>query len=237
MYRYGQFCPIAAACEVFAERWTPLVLRELLSGSRRFNDLQRGLPLMSRTLLAQRLRELESAGLIERVPKPKGRGFEYHLSQAGDELGPIVMGLGEWGQRWVYTRVSKDDLDPRLLMWDMHRRIRAEALPARRVVVQFDFNGLPRATKRMNRWWLILDKPEVELCLRDPGYEVDLLVGADLFAMTRVWTGELAWPEAVRDRSIAVHGPASLARAFPGWLKLGVFAQARAASQLKSVRA
>lgn len=153
MYRYGQFCPIAAACEFFAEHWTPLVLRELLSGSRRFNDLQRGLPLMSRTLLTQRLRELERAGVVERVPKPTGRGFEYRLSRAGEELGPIIMQLGEWGQRWVYTRVSKDDLDAGLLMWDMRRRIHLETLPARRVVVQFEFSGLPRDSKGMARWW------------------------------------------------------------------------------------
>lgn len=224
MYRYGQFCPIAAACEVFAERWTPLVLRELLSGSRRFNELQRGLPLMSRTLLSQRLRELDSAGLLARVPKAAGRGFEYRLTPAGEALGPIIMQLGEWGQRWVYARVSRDDLDPGLLMWDMRRRIHREALPRRRVVVQFDFSGLPRGSRGMKHWWLVLDAPDVELCLQDPGAELDLLIHADLFAMTRIWTGELTWGDALRQQSIRLQGAASLARAFPGWLKLGVFA-------------
>lgn len=224
MYRYGQFCPIAAACEFFAERWTPLVLRELLAGSHRFNELQRGLPLMSRTLLAQRLRELESAGIVERVPKAKGRGFEYHLSPAGEALGPIIMQLGEWGQRWIYTRVSKDDLDPGLLMWDMRRRIHVDTLPPRRVVVQFVFDGLPRGSKGMKYWWLILEHDGAELCLQDPGHEVDLLVNADLFAMTQVWTGELALADALRQRSIELQGPSALAKAFPGWLKLGVFA-------------
>ncbi len=225
MYRYGQFCPIAAACEVFAERWTPLVLREMLAGSCRFNDLQRGLPLMSRTLLAQRLRELELAGLVARVPKRTGHGFEYRLSPAGEELGPIIMQLGEWGQRWVYTSVSKDDLDPGLLMWDMRRRINLEALPTQRVVVQFEFTGVPRGRKGMMRWWLVLNHPEAELCLQDPGYEVDLLLHADLFVMTRVWAGELRFADALRQGLISLQGPARLAKAFPGWLKLSVFAQ------------
>lgn len=230
MYRYGQFCPIAAACTFFAERWTPLVLRELLAGSHRFNDLQRGLPLMSRTLLSQRLRELEQAGIVDRRPKLKGRGFEYHLSEAGEALGPIVMQLGEWGQRWIYAQVSKEDLDPGLLMWDIRRRIRTDALPALPVVVQFNFEGLPRGSKGMKHWWLILESGDVELCLQDPGREVDLVVLADLYAMTRVWTGELALTDALRQRAIRLQGPAALARAFPGWLKLGVFAQHHAAA-------
>lgn len=225
MYRYGQFCPIAAACELFAERWTPLLLREMLAGSRRFNELQRGLPLMSRTLLAQRLRELETAGLVHRLPKTSGRGFEYHLSAAGEALGPIVMQLGEWGQRWIYAKVSEQDLDAGLLMWDMRRRIHVDRLPARRVVVQFCFSGVPRGQGGMRYWWLVLEDAEVELCLKDPGHEVDLLVHADLLTMTRIWTGELRFADALRQHAIRLQGAAGLARAFPGWLKLGVFAQ------------
>lgn len=231
MYRYGQFCPIAAACEIFAERWTPLVLREFLSGSRRFNELQRGVPLMSRTLLAQRLRELEAAGMIERIPKQDGRGFEYRLSRAGEELRPIILQLGEWGQRWVYTRVAKEDLDPGLLMWDMHRRINTEALPDRRVVVQFKYDGLPRGAKGMKHWWLVLEPGDVELCLKDPGYAIDLYVSADLYAMTQVWVGEQTLTDAVRRGSITLQGAASLVQAFPGWLKLGVFARTGAAPE------
>lgn len=225
MYRYGQFCPIAAACELFAERWTPLLLRELHAGSHRFNELQRGLPLISRTLLAQRLRELEGAGVVRRVPKPAGRGFEYHLTPAGEALGPIILQLGEWGQRWVYTKVARDDLDPGLLMWDMRRRIRVEALPPQRVVAQFVFDGLPRGTKGMKQWWLILDPTGIELCLQDPGHEIDLLIEADLYAMTQVWTGELSLAAALRTKAIRLQGPTGLVRAFPGWLKLGVFAK------------
>jgi DNA-binding HxlR family transcriptional regulator len=224
MYRYGQFCPIAAACELFAERWTPLVLREMLAGSCRFNELQRGVPLMSRTLLAQRLRELETAGLVERTPKPAGRGYEYRLTDAGRALQPIILQLGEWGQRWVYQRVAKDDLDPWLLMWDIHRRIHTDALPARRVVVQVEFSGVPRGQRAKKDWWLVFERPQVDLCLKDPGYEVDLFLRADLLAMTRVWVGEQPLRAATRSGAIALQGPPALVRAFPGWLKLGVFA-------------
>lgn len=225
MYRYGQFCPIAAACEVFAERWTPLVLRELLCGSRRFNELQRGVPTMSRTLLAQRLRELEHHGLVERVPKTHGRGFEYRLTRAGEALRPIVLQLGEWGRRWVYTRISKEDLDAGLLMWDMHRRIDLSALPPQRVVVQFDYRGVPRRDRGMKSWWMVLDRPDVELCLKDPGLPVDLRVDADLYAMTQVWVGEQTFLDAVRRGSIALQGRPALVRSFPSWLKFGVFAR------------
>lgn len=225
MYRYGQFCPIAAACEVFAERWTPLVLRELLAGSRRFNDLQRGVPLMSRTLLAQRLRELETAGIVERAPKAAGRGHEYRLTAAGLALQPIIMQLGEWGQRWVYKQVLKDDLDPWLLMWDMHRRIDTDALPARRVVLQVEFTGVPRGQRAKKDWWLVFERPQVELCLKDPGYEVDLYLRADLLAMTRVWVGEQRLGAAIRAGAVTLQGSPALVRAFPTWLKLGVFAR------------
>jgi DNA-binding HxlR family transcriptional regulator len=225
MHRYGQFCPIAIACEIVAERWTPLMLRDLALGRRCFNDLLRGLALISRTLLAQRLRRLESAGLLERRPKRRGRGCEYRLTPAGESVQPVVVQLGAWARRWIYPEVMKRDLDPGLLMWDLHRRLRTEALPPRRIVVQFDLRGLPRGAANMKRWWLVLEKPEVELCLTDPGYEVDLVVAADLFALTRLWMGELNFQDALRRREIALQGRSSLVKAFPGWLKLSVFAR------------
>jgi DNA-binding HxlR family transcriptional regulator len=181
MSGYGQFCPVAKASEVLAERWTPLVVRELLCGSHRFNELQRGVPLMSRSLLVKRLRDLELAGVIERRPSGDGRGSEYHLTEAGEELRPIIMGLGAWGQRWARSDLSRADLDPRLLMWDMQRNIDTDALPSRRVVVRFRFTdaapGLPRVT------WLILDRDQVDVCYKDPGFEIDLVVAGRLRAL------------------------------------------------------
>ena len=221
MRGYGQFCPIAKASEVLAERWTPLVVRELLCGSHRFNDLHRGLPLMSRSLLAKRMRELERAGVVERRAG-EGGAAEYHLTTAGEELRPIVMGLGTWGQRWVRSGVSTEDLDPRLLMWDMQRSIETEALPRRRVVVRFEFAdvraGLPRVT------WLILDQGEVDVCYRDPGFEVDLVVAGKLRALIGVWLGDVAMAAALRSGELRIEGPSALARAFPGWPKRSAFA-------------
>src|SRR5687768_15061279 len=158
MKGYGQFCPVAKAAEIFAERWTPLVLRELACGSRRFSELHRGVPLMSRTLLTQRLRHLEHAGIIRSAAKPKGRGQEYFLTAAGEELRPLIDGLGEWGQRWARSQIDADDLDPGLLMWDMHRRLNVERLPAHRVVVLFDFRGVPKAWRTLRTFWLILQR-------------------------------------------------------------------------------
>ncbi|MGB8433060.1 MAG: helix-turn-helix domain-containing protein [Burkholderiales bacterium] len=227
MHRYGQFCPIAVACEVFAERWTPLVLRDLLCGHRHFNELRRGLPLISRTLLARRLRELEAAGMIERVPKRGGRGFEYQPTRACEALMPILMQLGEWGRQWMYPEVSKEDLDPALLMWDVQQRLRTEMLPTSRTVVQFSFRGMPRRTRELGLWWLVIERPDVELCMKDPGYEVDLYVNADLLAMTRVWMGEQTMQSAVSSGLVQLHGPRRLVNDFPRWLMLSVFARPR----------
>jgi DNA-binding HxlR family transcriptional regulator len=216
MSGYGQFCPVAKATEVLAERWTPLVVRELLCGSHRFNELQRGVPLMSRSLLAKRLRDLEQAGVLER------RGSEYHLTEAGEELRPIIMGLGAWGQRWARSELSRADLDPRLLMWDMQRNIETEALPAHRVVVRFRFTdpapGLPRVT------WLILERDQVDVCYKDPGFDVDLVVVGRLRALVAVWMGDTSISAVIRTRELQVDGPRDLVRAFPSWLRRSIFA-------------
>ena len=224
MKGYGQFCPVAKAAEIVAERWTPLVLRELLCGSRRFNDLHRGVPLMSRTLLAGRLKQLENAGVVRSVASPRGRGREYHLTAAGEELRPLIECFGEWGQRWARAQVDRGDLDPGLLMWDMQRRVNLEVLPQRRVVVRFDFRGVPATLRCTRTWWLVLERQAVDLCLRDPGYLVDVVVSADLRTLTRVWMGDVRLAEAVRAGLIRLDGPPSLVRAFPTWLTLSAFA-------------
>ena len=224
MKGYGQFCPVAKAAEIVAERWTPLVLRELLCGSHRFNDLHRGVPLMSRTLLAARLEQLETAGIVQSVARPRGRGREYYLTEAGEELRPLIECLGEWGQRWARAHVDRDDLDPGLLMWDIHRRVNLEALPPERVVVRFDFRGVPATMRCPSTWWLVLDRPEVDLCLKEPGFLVDIVVSADLRTLTRVWMGDVRLNETVRAGLIRLDGPPSLVRAFPTWLTLSAFA-------------
>jgi DNA-binding HxlR family transcriptional regulator len=218
---YGQFCPVAVACEVFAERWTPLILRELLSGSRRFSDIRRGMPLISRALLAQRLRRLEDVGVIE--SRPLGRGREYRLSQAGQEFNDIIEGLGVWGQRWSHGRTSAQNLDVQLLMWDMRRRVAVDHLPDRRLVVRFDYRGVP-AGRGPATAWLVLDRGAVDVCLTDPGFGVDLVVVADLATFTKIWLGDVSFEQATRAGKVRLEGPRDVARAFPRWLLLGHFA-------------
>jgi len=221
MHGYGQFCPVAVACEVFAERWTPLIVRELFAGSRRFSEIRRGMPLISRALLTQRLRHLEDVGVIE--SRPVGRGREYRLSQAGAEFHGIIEGLGAWGQRWVHGRASAENLDASLLLWNMRRRLAVDRLPDRRVVVRFDFRGVP-AGRGPTTAWLVVTRKDVDVCLKDPGHGVDLVVAADLGTFTRVWLGDVSFDQAVRSRRISLEGPRDLVRAFPGWLLLSHYA-------------
>jgi DNA-binding HxlR family transcriptional regulator len=219
MRAYGGFCPVAKAAEIIAERWTPLIIRELLMGSHRFHALEQGVPGIPHSLLAQRLRALERAGIVERRPDANGKRAEYWLTPAGQELFDIVRTLGEWGQRWVNHDIGPSDTDPQLLMWDMHRRIHLDRLPDRRVVVQFDLRGV-----RPGTYWLVLEQPEPSVCLKDPEFGVDLLVTADTVALHRVWMGRLALADAMHQGLVEVDGPSDLVRAFPGWLALSLFA-------------
>lgn len=207
---YGQFCPVAVASEVFAERWTPVILRELVLGSRRFNEIQRGVPRISRALLVKRLRDLAGHGVITSV------GGEYRLTEAGAELGQIVVQLGHWGQRWT-TPVQRDTLDARLLTWDMRRRFDVERLPERRVVLRFDFRGVPSTHKAPRTYWFVVHRPDVDLCIIEPGFEVDLFVNADLAALSRVWLGEIPIRQAMREGTVNLTGDRQIARDFrPG---------------------
>ncbi|HYT83735.1 MAG TPA: helix-turn-helix domain-containing protein [Gemmatimonadales bacterium] len=225
MKGYGQFCPVAVASEIFAERWTPLILRELFSGSRRFNEIRSGMPLISRTLLAQRLHQLEDAGVIESAPLHAGRGREYQLTKAGKEFREVVERLGEWGQRHAAQQFAPGNLDPALLMWAMHRRIDVSRLPAPRVVVRFELRGVPSRCQQMRTCWMVLEPSGVDVCMKDPGFEVDMTAHADVGALARVWAGHLVWAEAVRSGGIKLEGPRAIVQAFPGWLQLSHFAR------------
>lgn len=224
---YGQFCPVAVASEIFAERWTPVILRELVLGSRRFNDIQRGVPKISRALLVKRLRELVAHGIID-----SGNG-EYRLTEAGQELGEVVVHLGTWGARWT-APARRDRLDAKLLTWDMRRRIALDRLPEKRVVVRFDFRGVPVAHKAPKTYWLVLERPEVDLCIIEPGFEVDVFVDADLASLTRVWLGEVPIRQAIREGGIKLSGDRQGVRDFPSWLLLSTLAAVpRAAEALQ----
>lgn len=218
---YEQFCPVSKASEVFAERWTPLVIRELLMNSHRFNDLRRGLPTMSPTLLSQRLKTLEAAGIIESRAVPDRHGREYYLTAAGEEFRPIVLALGEWGTRWARTDPHKAGRDPSLLMWDMRRRLNLDRFPPGRTVVMFDF---PDALRGKRSWWLVVSGDDVDLCLSDPGFEVHLRVTTRVQPMIDVWTGDVRANDAISEGTIVLDGPRNLRQAFPSWLLLSVFA-------------
>lgn len=220
---YGQYCPVAKAAEILAERWTLLVVRELLHGSQHFNDLRRGVPLMSASLLSQRLKELEWAGVVERRKLPDGRRATYRLTEAGKALQPIVELLGRWGQRFVRSNFEHQDLDPRFLMWDMRRGIRADLLPPGRFVIRFEFPDQP-SNRRC--WWLLKEHDTLDLCLHDPGFAVALTVSADLRTMTRIWMGDLAIAEALRTGALRLEGATALRLSFPDWIGLSMFAAA-----------
>lgn len=214
---YGQFCPVAVASEIFAERWTPVILRELVLGSRRFNDIQRGVPRISRALLIKRLRELVAHGVVDSA------GGEYCLTEAGQELGEVVVHLGQWGARWT-APVRRDRLDAKLLTWDMRRRIAVDKLPESRVVVRFDFRGVPAGHKAPKTYWLVMERPQVDLCIIEPGFEVDVYVDADLASFSRVWLGQVPIRQAIREGDIRLTGDRQGVRDFPSWLLLSTLA-------------
>jgi DNA-binding HxlR family transcriptional regulator len=221
MINYGQFCTVARGAEVFGERWTPLVVRELLCGSTRFNDIRRGVPRMSATLLAQRLRKLEQIGVVER-----SGNNEYRLTSAGEELRPIVMALGHWGARWIGSRLQPGQLDAGFLMWDVRRFAKLDEFPAdRRVVIQFCFGD---ARPRERVWWLVVENRSADLCRDDPGHELTLIVESSVLALTDVWTGEREPAEVMRTGALRVIGPARDAKQLWCWLGRSAFAATRA---------
>jgi DNA-binding HxlR family transcriptional regulator/putative sterol carrier protein len=211
MTRYKQYCPVARASEILADRWTPLIVRELLAGSRHFNEIERGLPGISRSLLSARLRHLERNGVVERRVGARPAAVEHVLTPAGEELRPVLEHFGAWGVRWAFQEPRADELDPALLLWKVHQRIRRAALPDRRRTVEFDFTG-----RNARRLWLVMDRRAVSVCLKPPGFAPDVVVRADLGLFYRIWLGSLDWSAAVRSGGLTVEGPAALVRALPG---------------------
>jgi DNA-binding HxlR family transcriptional regulator len=219
-----QFCTVARSAEVLCERWTPLVVRELLCGSRRFNDLHRGVPRMSTSLLAQRLRRLEEVGIVRRTVA--GKVWEYGLTEAGEDLRPIVMALGHWGARWIGSRLRDDELDAGFLMWDIRRFARIEEFPKKPIVIHFQLRDA-RAGERT--WWLVVQDGVADLCRDDPGLEPTLVVDASVRALTEVWTGDRTPQRALRSRDIRVEGAQREAKALWRWLGTSAFAPTRRA--------
>lgn len=212
MSTYGQYCPVAKAMELLDERWTLLVVRELLMGSVHFNDLRRGVPKMSPALLSKRLKALARAGVVQRT-EVDGR-ITYALTQSGLELAEVIDALGRWGTRWV-GELGDHDLDPHLLMWDMRRTVPIDAWPRSRTVVAFQLSGV---APKDSRWWLVVSEGQADVCDADPGYDATATVEASLKTLTQVWRGDISWSRAVLDGSIKVSGPGDARRAVPRWL-------------------
>lgn len=220
---YKQFCPVAMAAEVLCTRWTVVLLRELVAGSTRFNELRRGVPRMSPALLSKRLGELEIAGVVMRERLPEAPEIEaYRLTQAGRDLQPVIEAIGMWGQKWVETEPSLENLDPELLMWDMRRNLDTDPVPDRRVVIEFIYPELPKAQRN---WWLIVEPDRtVDLCHIDPGFEVDLYATVDLRTMTEIWMGLRSVLDAVDREALLLVGSSGLIRSMQTWLGLSPFA-------------
>lgn len=224
---YGQFCPISRAAEILTERWTPLVVRELYCGSTRFNDLQRGLPRMSPALLSRRLKELEHAGIVEIRQAETGRGSDYRLSESGVALFPILEGMGNWAQEYVRDDlVADENLDPDLLMWNMRRRVgMPDAGGRERFVVGFQYDGVP-ATRR--RYWLVFERGTVDVCLKPPGFDEDLILACHIRTMVQIWLGHRSLAAALKSEDLRVDGAPKDIKALPTWLALSSFAPAAA---------
>ena len=224
MKGYGQFCPIAKASEVLGERWTNLVVRELGAGSETFNDIRKGLPLMSPSLLSTRLKSLEKSGVVER--KEKSGNVRYTLTKAGDELTSIIWQLGTWGHRWVRSDLSKEDLDPSMLVWDIHRNLDIEFFKGERTTIKIEFTDY---TSKFRIWWLVIKGDDVDVCMKDPGYEVDLTLSSDLRTLTAAWMGDTTMMRAMREKKIIITGSSYLKKNISIWMGTNYYADVKPA--------
>jgi len=218
---YGQFCPVAMGAEIFAERWTPLILRELLHGELGFNDIHRGVPRISKNLLAHRLESLRGSGIVEQFRRSGERRHTYRLTAAGRALGPVVEALGAWGYDWASKDLEDDRLDPDFLMWTLRKLIRVGNLPDERIVILFRFRQYEDRS-----YWLVLTRPDVDLCMEDPGYEVNLEIEGLVAALARVCLGRIDLPQAVKCGDVTVYGAPRYRTAVSSWLGVTHFAAA-----------
>jgi DNA-binding HxlR family transcriptional regulator len=244
---YGQYCPIARGAEIFAERWTPLIIRNLYLGCGSFSEILAGAPGLSRTLLSQRLKQLERLGVVESASKPDGRGHHYELTAAGHDLFKVCQSLGEWGARWL--EIAPENLDPFVALWSMCNALRRDRLPDRRVVIRFDFLAHRGASRdlstearsakveagtgrpRHERYWLLIELGDTEICKTYPGLDEDLYITAEAEAFVKWHAGQLAWAQATREGRIQLDGSPSLVRAFPTWNARSMFAHIKPVSR------
>lgn len=217
MWTYGQYCPLAHSLEILGDRWTLLIVRDLIKGIRHFNDLERGLPGISRGVLSKRLRQLEAAGIVEKQTRAGRQSTAYHLTEAGHALEGPIRALWSWGKEWVFGEPSLEELSSPLLMWRMHKEVNTDQLPEERVVIQFNFYGAERSS-----YWLVLNPDDVTLCLTDPGFDVNVMVVADLVTFFQVWAHRISLQDALEAERIRMEGVPRLIHAFPDWFEWSV---------------
>jgi len=208
MISYAQFCPVAKTAEVFGDRWTPIIMRELCFGTRTFGELLDAAPLISRTVLAQRLKQLAESGVVYIEEKPNGKGHLYRLTPAGEDFRPIVELMSIWGQRWAQGLIGPDDLDPQMLVWGMRRQIDPAEIPEQGFVIRFDFRGIPKSKRCPHYYWMILRVDDIEVCLKAPSREVDAVIAADLMTFTKVWLGYSGLAAALERGDVSLNGSA-----------------------------
>lgn len=216
---YGQFCPTAKTSEVFATRWTPLILRELMSGMRSFNDIHRGVPLISRAILIARLSELEKQGVVDRRSRADGTSHEYWLTPSGEDFRAALSALGQWGQIHTYDRIEPSDLDPGLLMWGLRKRVNVSALPERRVVLRFEFSDVPANRTEFRIMWLAIKSSGADVCAKNPGFSADLTLRGDVRDWVAVFFGRTTWPEVTRTAA-QLEGDGTIAKIVLKWMRL-----------------
>ena len=218
MVSYGQFCPIAKAADLFCERWTPLIIRDLAAGATRFSELQRGVPLMSPTLLSNRLKHLIAEGIVEQRPRPGMKGSTYHLTQAGEEFVPIVNLLGTWGQRWTRRTLEANEIDLSLLIWTLERGVNPDAFPRSPVIVRLELLDQPDAKRY---WWFVNEPGRCQLCLENPGFNVDLYLACSLVDITYIVLGDLPLARALETDRLEAIGSRDTVSRVEMWLNLG----------------
>ena len=226
MRSYNQFCPIAKAAEIFCERWTALIIRELAFGGVRFSQLQRGVPLASPSLLSARLKQLEAEGIVERRKSETQKSWTYQLTASGEEFVPVVMSLGVWGQRWSRRDLQKHEIDLGLLLWAFEKGANAESFGPDRTIVEFDITDQP---KHKRHWWYLNENGACELCVTPPGRDTDVHVCATLPDLIRVWRGDISLGRAITDGRLDVHGTTKLRKEFRKWIGIPELAKVRPA--------
>ena len=222
MDKYCQFCPVAKAAEILCEKWVILVLRELMMGSTRFNDLRRGLPKISPTILSRRLKTLEQQGVITRKQASAKGNYEYRLTESGEELRPIVLGFGTWGHRWAKNKITTDDLDAGFLLWDMRRRLNTDFFGDKQIVINIEVTDQKKSDRF---WWMIVDQQEIDLCFEDTGHEPDIVIITTLPTMTNIWLGYQNVNKAVKEKELKIFGPSSYVKNITKWLGGSSFAE------------